>query len=398
MMKRTVLLLTMLLLLFHSQSMVTNANEKEKENESTTDELALAKTASSAILIERDTGKIFYEKNAHEQLPPASMTKMMTLILIMEALDDEKITLTEKVRISEYAASMGGSQIFLEEGEEMTVEDLLKGIAMASGNDASVALAERIAGSEAAFVTMMNQKAKELGLENTRFQNPTGLPAEDHFSTAYDMSIIAKDLLKHEEITTYTSVYEDYLRKGTEDEFWLVNTNKLVKFYDGVDGLKTGYTSEAKYCLTATAKKDDMRVIAVVLGAESTKNRNQAVTQMFDYAFSQYKTEQLYAGQQAVTKISMVKADKDEVDVITEDAVSIVLEKGEKQSGIETNIKINQDIQLPLTKGSEIGLLEVKKDGKLLSETPLLLNESLQEASVWKLFKYSMKELVKKEG
>lgn len=398
MMKRTVLLLTMLLLIFHSQSMVTNANETEKENESTTDELALAKTASSAILIERDTGKIFYEKNVHEQLPPASMTKMMTLILIMEALDDEKITLTEKVRISEYAASMGGSQIFLEEGEEMTVEDLLKGIAMASGNDASVALAERIAGSEAAFVTMMNQKAKELGLENTRFQNPTGLPAEDHFSTAYDMSIIAKELLKHQEITTYTSVYEDYLRKGTEDEFWLVNTNKLVKFYEGVDGLKTGYTSEAKYCLTATAKKDDMRVIAVVLGAESTKDRNQAVTQMFDYAFSQYQTEQLYEGKQTVTKISMVKADKDEVDVVTEDAVSIVLEKGEKQSGIETNIKINEDIQLPLTKGSKIGLLEVKKDGKLLSVTPLLLKESLQEASVWKLFKYSLKELVKKEG
>ncbi len=394
MMKRTVLLLTMLLLLFYFQPMVTNANE----NESTTDELALAENASSAILIERDTGKIFYEKNAHEQLPPASMTKMMTLILIMEALDDEKITLTEKVRVSEYAASMGGSQIFLEEGEEMTVEDLLKGIAMASGNDASVALAERIAGSEAAFVTMMNEKAKELGLENTRFQNPTGLPAEDHYSTAYDMSIIAKDLLKHEEITTYTSVYEDYLRKGTEDEFWLVNTNKLVKFYDGVDGLKTGYTSEAKYCLTATAKKDNMRVIAVALGAESTKARNQAVTQMFDYAFSQYKTEQLYEGQQAVTKISMVKADKDEVDVITEDAVSIVLEKGEKQSGIETNIKINQDIQLPLTKGSQVGLLEVKKDGKLLSETPLLLKETLEEASVWKLFKYSMKELVKKEG
>ncbi|WP_112182730.1 MULTISPECIES: D-alanyl-D-alanine carboxypeptidase family protein [Paraliobacillus] len=393
-MKRTVLLLTMLLLLFYFQPMVTNANE----NESTTDELALAENASSAILIERDTGKIFYEKNAHEQLPPASMTKMMTLILIMEALDDEKITLTEKVRVSEYAASMGGSQIFLEEGEEMTVEDLLKGIAMASGNDASVALAERIAGSEAAFVTMMNEKAKELGLENTRFQNPTGLPAEDHYSTAYDMSIIAKDLLKHEEITTYTSVYEDYLRKGTEDEFWLVNTNKLVKFYDGVDGLKTGYTSEAKYCLTATAKKDNMRVIAVALGAESTKARNQAVTQMFDYAFSQYKTEQLYEGQQAVTKISMVKADKDEVDVITEDAVSIVLEKGEKQSGIETNIKINQDIQLPLTKGSQVGLLEVKKDGKLLSETPLLLKETLEEASVWKLFKYSMKELVKKEG
>ncbi|WP_117152430.1 D-alanyl-D-alanine carboxypeptidase family protein [Paraliobacillus quinghaiensis] len=386
-MRKTVILFTVLLLLFQLQPVAA---------EEASNDLALAEAASSAILIERDTGEILYEKNAHEQLPPASMTKMMTLILIMEAIDDQKITLDETVRVSEHAASMGGSQIFLEAGEEMSVEDLLKGVAIASGNDASVALAERIAGSEAAFVTMMNKKAKDLGLENTRFQNPTGLPAPEHFSTGYDMAIIAKDLLKHEEITKYTSLYEDYLRKGTEDEFWLVNTNKLVKFYDGVDGLKTGYTSEAKYCLAATAKKDNMRVIAVAMGAESPKKRNQAVTQMLDYAFSQYETDLLYERNQPVTKISMIKADKDQVDVVTEDTVSILLKKGQKKSGIETSIKINQDLQLPLDKGSKVGLLEVRKDGEILSETALLIDEPLKQAGIWKLFKHSLKELVKK--
>ncbi|CQR46746.1 D-alanyl-D-alanine carboxypeptidase DacF precursor [Paraliobacillus sp. PM-2] len=364
-------------------------------NENNTNDLSLAESSSSAILIERDSGGIMYEKNAHEQLPPASMTKMMTLLLIMEALDQEKITLDEKIRISEHAASMGGSQIFLEEGEEMSVDDLLKGIAIASGNDASVALAERIAGSEAAFVTMMNEKVKDLGLENTLFQNPTGLPADDHYSTAYDMAVIAKELLKYEKITNYTKIYEDYLRKGTDDEFWLVNTNKLVKFYQGVDGLKTGYTSEAKYCLTATAKKDNMRVIAVAMGAESPKKRNKAITQMLDYAFSQYKTELLYQKDQPVTQISMVKADKNKVNVITGDSISVLLEKGMDKSGIETIVKIDQNISLPLKKGSKVGLLQVKHNGKLITETPLLLEESIQKASVWKLFKFSMKELVK---
>lgn len=368
-----------------------SANENKKEDQ----DLSLADSASSAILIERDSGAIMYEKNAHEQLPPASMTKMMTLLLIMEALDEEKITLDEKVRVSEHAASMGGSQIFLEEGEEMSVNDLLKGVAIASGNDASVALAERIAGTEEAFVQKMNEKAKALGLENTNFQNPTGLPAKNHYSTAYDMSVIAKELLKYGKITNYTSVYEDYLRKGTEDEFWLVNTNKLVKFYDGVDGLKTGYTSEAKYCLTATAKKDDMRVIAVAMGAQTPKERNKAVTNMLDYAFSQYKTASIYKKNQPVTQIAMIKADKDKVNVVTGDAVSILLKKGQDSSGIETTIKIDQDMDLPLEKGAKVGMLQVKQNGKVMTETPLLLEASLNKANVWKLFKYSMKEMMK---
>lgn len=215
----------------------------------------LAANAKSAILIERDTGTVLYDKNADVRLSPASMTKIMTMLLIMEAIDKGELSMKEKIRTSEYAASMGGSQIFLEPGEEMTTEQMLKGISIGSANDASVAMAERLAGSEEEFVRKMNKKAKDLGLKNTKFQNATGLPVKDHYSSAHDMSIMAKELLKYDTITRFTGTYEDYLRENTEKKFWLVNTNRLVKFYPGVDGLKTGFTNEAKYCLTATAKK-----------------------------------------------------------------------------------------------------------------------------------------------
>lgn len=200
------------------------------------EEAELTDHSSSSFLMEVDTGTVLHEKNAHKPLPPASMTKLMTLLLIMEEIDQGKLTLSESVRVSEYAASMGGSQIFLEPNEEMSVEDLLKSIAIASANDSSVALAERIAVSEENFVKRMNKRAKELGLKNTTFKNVTGLHAEGHVSSAYDLAKIAQELLKHDEITSYTKIYEDYLRKGTDEEFWLVNTNKLVKFYQGVDG------------------------------------------------------------------------------------------------------------------------------------------------------------------
>ncbi|WP_226034624.1 D-alanyl-D-alanine carboxypeptidase family protein [Aquibacillus saliphilus] len=392
-------LLTMLTFLFVVGTVPIYAEEdqkKETTEEENSDELKLAENSKSALLLERDTGKILYEKNAHEKLPPASMTKIMTLVLIMEALEDEKIKLDETVRISDYAASMGGSQIFLEAGEEMIVKDLLKGVAVASGNDASVALAERIAGSEQAFVRMMNEKAKMLGLENSLFQNTTGLPAENHYTTAYDMALMAKELLKYEEITEYTSIYEDYLRKDTEDEFWLVNTNKLVKFYDGVDGLKTGYTSEAKYCLTATAKKNGMRTVAVVMGADTPKKRNSDVSQMLDYAFNHFDTKQLFQSKQPISKLDLIKADKNNVDIVTEESVSLVHKKGEKLEGIKTTIKVNQDIVLPLKKGDKVGELVVELDGKVLSETSLIIDQDVEKAGLWTLFKRSMDEIVKK--
>ncbi|MGN8647125.1 D-alanyl-D-alanine carboxypeptidase family protein [Gracilibacillus sp. HCP3S3_G5_1] len=349
--------------------------------------LELAPNSESAILIERDTGNILFDKNSNEKLPPASMTKIMTMLLIMEAIEKGELSLNEQVRVSETAASMGGSQIFLEAGEEMTVDDLMKGIAIASANDASVALAERIAGSEQAFVKMMNNKVEELGLKSTNFQNSTGLPAKDHYSTAHDMALMAKELLKHEDITKYTSIYEDYLRKGSKNEFWLVNTNKLVRFYDGVDGLKTGYTSEAKYCLTATAEKAGMRTIAVVMGAENTKARNSDVTQLLDYAYTKFETKPLYDKNQSVTSFEWLKADKQKVDVVTSDSVSVLYPKGTDTSQFDTKITINQDITLPLEKGTMVGKLQVVEGEDIISETDLIVLEDINHANIFQLFK-----------
>ncbi len=347
----------------------------------------LAKESSSAILMERDTGTILFEKNSNEKLPPASMTKIMTMLLIMEALDQGKITLDEKVRTSERAASMGGSQIFLEVGEEMTVEEMLKGIAIASGNDASVAMAEHLAGSEENFVAMMNDRAKELGLTDTNFLNSNGLPAENHYTTAYDLAIISKELLKYEDVLAYTSLYEDYLRQDTDNKFWLVNTNKLVKFYPGVDGLKTGYTREAKYCLTVTAKKNDMRVIAVVMGAETPKERNRQITEMLDYSFSQYTTHNLYERGHVITESKVSKGQKPSVEVVTSETVSVLTKKGENIENVEEDISLDKNLKAPIKKGDQIGLLRLEKEGKTLAEVPLVANDDVGVASWWQLFK-----------
>lgn len=365
------------------------------EEKGSDSELNLAPDAKSAILIERDTGKMLYDKNAHEKLPPASMTKVMTLLLIMEALDTGKINKDEIIRVSERAASMGGSQIFLEAGEEMSVNDLLKGVAIASGNDASVALAERISGSEEAFVKKMNEKAKELGLKNTLFQNTTGLPAKNHYSTVYDMAIMAKELLKYETITEYTSKYEDYLRKGQDNEFWLVNTNKLVKFYPGVDGLKTGYTNEAKYCLTATAEKNDMRVIAVVMGADTTKERNATVSQMLDYAFNHFETTNLYKKGQTITTLQLLKAEEKDINVVASESISTIHKKGESDGKIKASVQLNTNLDLPMKKGSQVGQLVVKNNKKVVSKSPLIVDHDVKTASYLTLFKRTMQNMVK---
>jgi len=253
----------------------------------------LAKNSKSTVLMEASTGEIIYKNNENERLAPASMTKMMSLIIIMEQIEKGYLKLDEKVKTSENAASMGGSQIYLEVGEEMSVDDLIKGICMASGNDAVVSLAEKIAGTEEQFVDMMNSKARELKLKNTNFKNSTGLDEEDHYSSALDMALIAKELVRHQKVLDYSSNYEDYLRKNTNKKFWLVNTNKLIKTYDGMDGLKTGYTSKAGYCLTATAKKNNMRLIGVVMNESSSKIRNSEMSSLLDYGFNLYKVNNL---------------------------------------------------------------------------------------------------------
>ena len=355
----------------------------------------LADRAKSAVLIERDTGTILYDKNSDQKLPPASMTKIMTMLLIMEALEKNQIKMDEKVRTSEYAASMGGSQIFLEPGEEMTVEQMLKGIAIGSGNDASVAMAEKIAGSVEAFVEMMNKKVEELGLKNTHFKNPTGLPEADHYSSAQDMALMAKELLKYEEITKYTGKYEDYLREGTDKKFWLVNTNRLVKFYPGVDGIKTGFTNEAKYCLTATAKKDNMRVIAVVFGADTPKDRNAQVTKMLDYAFSQYQTHPLFEKNQILTKMKVSKGSENEANLMTSEPISVLTKKGENVDDVTQEIVMKKDVRAPIKRGDELGSLQLKKDEKIIAESKLVAEKNIDEASWWKLFKRVMGDFTK---
>ncbi|MCY8996058.1 D-alanyl-D-alanine carboxypeptidase DacF [Bacillus inaquosorum] len=355
----------------------------------------LAHEAKSAVLIERDTGKVLYNKNSNERLAPASMTKIMTMLLIMEALDEGKIKMSDKVRTSEHAASMGGSQIFLEPGEEMTVEEMLKGIAIASGNDASVAMAEFISGSEEEFVRKMNKKAKELGLKNTSFKNPTGLTEEGHYSSAYDMAIMAKELLKYESITKFTGTYEDYLRENTDKKFWLVNTNRLIKFYPGVDGVKTGYTGEAKYCLTASAKKGNMRAIAVVFGASTPKDRNAQVTKMLDFAFSQYETHPLYKRNETVAKVKVKKGKQKFVELTTSEPISILTKKGEDMNNVKKEIKMKDNVTAPIQKGQELGTLVLKKDGEVLAESPVAAKEDMKKAGFITFLKRTMGDWTK---
>src|SRR5690554_354385 len=313
------------------------------------------------------------------------MTKVMTMLLIMEAIDSGKIKWDDKVRTSERAASMGGSQIFLEPGEEMTVEEMMKGIAIASGNDASVAMAEFLAGSEEQFVNMMNDKSKELGLTDTHFMNSNGLPAEKHYSSASDLAKMAQELLKYEEVTRFTSLYEDYLREDTDDKFWLVNTNKLVKFYPGVDGLKTGYTSEAKYCLTASANKNGMRIIAVIMGAPTPKDRNRQITEMLDYAYSQYELQKRYERGDLLGETKVSKGSSPTVQVTLDENVSLLMKKGDSIDGITERLALKEPVNAPIKKGDVLGKLYIEKDGKVISETNVIAEIDVSSATLWTL-------------
>jgi D-alanyl-D-alanine carboxypeptidase (penicillin-binding protein 5/6) len=353
----------------------------------------MAPNAKSAVMMDADTGTIIVNKNMDAKLPPASITKIMTMLLIMEALDQNKIKMDEKVRTSEFAASMGGSQIFLEPGEEMTVQVMLKGIAMASGNDASVAMAEKLAGSEDNFVQMMNDRAEQLGMKNTHFSNSNGLPVDNHFSSAHDIAIMSRELLKHNEITKFTGVYQDYLRKETESPFWLVNTNKLVRFYSGADGLKTGYTSEAKFCLAATAKRDNLRVIAVVMGEPNTKTRNAEVTKLFDFAFAQYTNYPLFKAGDSLGNFTVNKGAVTSVPLVAKQNYSILMKKGDASQDIHHELQFDSELKAPITLGQPIGKILVYKGSSVISEFPLESPVEVKRAGWWKLFKRTSSHL-----
>jgi serine-type D-Ala-D-Ala carboxypeptidase (penicillin-binding protein 5/6) len=371
----------------------TKASKEDKNETKAQKTIDLAPNARSAILMDADTGTVIFEKNKGEKLPPASITKIMTMLLIMEAVDQGKIKFTDKVRTSEYAASMGGSQIFLEPGEEMTVDDMLKGIAMASGNDASVAMAEHIGGSEENFVQMMNERAKELGMQNTNFVNVNGLPASNHYTSAEDIAIMSRELLKHQEITKYTRAYQDYLRKDTENPFWLVNTNKLVRFYTGADGLKTGYTSEAKFCLAATASRDNFRIIAVVLGEPNTKTRNAEVSSLFDFAFAQYKSHTLIKDGELIGTIKVEKGEVPKIDLVAKQQYSVLMKKGEKTDDIRHELKLDKELKAPIAMNQPIGKLVVYKGDAVLKEFDIESPVAVGTASWWTILKRTTSKL-----
>ncbi len=357
------------------------------------DDVPLAGNAQSAILLEASTGEIIFSKNPHERLEPASMTKMMSMLLIMESIEKGIIKWNDMVTVSENASSMGGSQILLEANEKMSVDDLFKGIAIASGNDAVVALAEKIAGTEDNFVTMMNNKAKELGLKDTNFKNSHGLAAANHYSSAYDMAMIAKELVKHEKVLEYTSIYETYLRQNTDRKVWLVNTNKLVRFYDGVDGLKTGYTDQAGYCMTTTAKKNSMRLIAVVMKEPDTKTRNKEITEMLDYAFAQYEIEVLLAKDSIITTRKVEKGRDTEVGIVPLENVNLLNKKIDNKRNVTYDININ-NLVAPLKYGDVVGTIIIKDDNKILKTVDLTVKKDIKKANIFLLYWRNLKDII----
>lgn len=345
----------------------------------------IAPNAKSAILIEASTGKVLYEKNIDEKYAPASMTKMMSLLLIMENIDNRNLRMNEVIKVSKNASSMGGSQIFLQENEEMTVEDLLKGITIGSANDATVALAERIGGTESAFVELMNKKAKELGLKNTNFKNPTGLDEANHYSSSRDMSIISRELVKHSKILEFSSIYETYLRTDTDNKFWLVNTNKLVRFYPGVDGLKTGYTEEAGYCLTATINKDNMRLIAVVMGEPTSSIRNSEVSALLDYGYNLYQKDTYITTEEIIDTVPVEKGKEEFSNIVVLNDVGTINKKGHKMGEVTYELDLKK-IKAPVKKGDIVGNLTIKEDGKVVNNVDVTVDKRIDKAGLFTIY------------
>jgi len=356
--------------------------------------LNLASNAKSAIMVETSTGKVIYEKNVDEQLPMASMTKMMTLLLIMENIESGNLKWDEMVTTSEHAASMGGSQIFLEVGEKMSVRDLVKGICIGSGNDAAVAMAERIGGTEEEFVKMMNNRARDLGLVNTNFVNACGLDDDNHYSSAKDMAVIARELVKHDEILEYTGTYEDYLRKDTDNSFWLVNTNKLVRYYQGVDGLKTGYTSNSGYCITTTAKRNNLRFITVVMGEPSSSIRNSETTAMLDYGFNTYQIDTLVNKNKLLSKVKVNMGVDEEVDIVSSEDINILNSKVGNKRNVSYEVKLD-NIKAPVKVGDVVGKINIIEDGKVIMEVNATVKNNVDKANIFIVYYRGLMDMLK---
>ena len=337
--------------------------------------------ASGAILIDADSKQILYDKNADKKLFPASTTKIMTMIIMFEAINNKKISFDDQVTTSKYAASMGGSQVYLEEGESMSLEDMFKSIAIASANDASVAVREYIAGSTYKFVEMMNQKAKELNLKNTHFVNVTGLHDNNHYTCPYDLAMMASYLIKigGDKLLSVTSLYDSYIREDTKQSFWLVNTNKLLKLYDGVDGLKTGYTKEAGYCLVTTAKRDGQRLVGVVMKESEPKTRNEEMCNLLDYGFNNYKREIIYKKDSVIEKHVVDKMDNLTINVVCKEDIAYIKAKANDQK--YTTKIVYKDNLLPVKKGDIVATLTVLCDGKEITSYNLYSDNDVEKAT-----------------
>lgn len=346
-------------------------------------------SAPSAILMEKSTGTVLYELDSHTQYEPASVTKVMTLLLTFEALDAGAITLDQMVTISAQAVSMGGSQIWLKENEQMSVQDLLKAVTVVSANDGAVALAELIAGSESAFVERMNQRAQELGMTDTRFVNCTGLPAEGHVTTAYDIALMSRELvLNHPDIRDYSTIWMDTLRDGA---FQLSNTNKLIRFYDGATGLKTGSTDSALYCLSATAERDGMELIAVVMHAPTSDDRFESAKALLNFGFANYTLLTVYPDQ-ALPPVEVLLGESGTVQPVLAQTPTVLLEKAQA-ANVTQSISLCESVEAPVEEGQTLGTMTVTADGEVVATIPIVAAQAVERLSVGGIFQRMLRSL-----
>ncbi|MFW6389686.1 MAG: D-alanyl-D-alanine carboxypeptidase family protein [Halanaerobiales bacterium] len=337
--------------------------------------------AKSAILIETDTEQVLFEKNIDEELPPASITKIMTLLIAMEEVEDGNISLDDEITVSQNAASMGGSQIYLAANDRVPFRDLIKAVAIASANDASVAIAEAISGSYSGFISLMNERAEELGMENTNFVNSTGLPDDEHYTTAEDIVKMSKELVKYEEILEWSSIWVDYIELP-DREAMVANTNKLINEYQGMDGLKTGHTSEAGYCLTATARREDTRLISVVLDSETEEDRRNDTDNLLNYGFNNFEKKLVVEEGERIDNIEISSAKNPVITAEAAENLHAMIERG-ASSEIEEEIRLQQSLTAPLEEGEVIGEILVKKDDDILNSVDIVTSEDIEKANVF---------------
>lgn len=346
---------------------------KEDEAVPTANTGSIELNAKSAILIEQNSGTVLFEKSADTQMPPASITKIMTLLLVMEAIEEGKFDYDTPITCSEHSSSMGGSQIWLEVGETMTADELLRAAAIGSANDATCALGEQVAGSEEGFVDMMNTRASELGMTNTHFENCTGLDAQGHLTTARDIAAMSRELLKHNDITKYTTVWMDSLRDGKTE---LVNTNKLVRFYEGATGLKTGTTNGAGSCLSASATRDGLSLIAVVLGCDNSNNRFADAKKLLNYGFANYGNATVTIDRDELPDIPVTKGTDTSVTLTADDSISFLVSKG-KEGDIQKSFDLPETLEAPVRAGDTVGTITFTLDGKTLGQLPIVTSNGV---------------------